>query len=339
MKDGGTEMQYFRIKRNGLVILLLALIVTVGLCPLPAFAAPPATIELGNISGSQTPGDAFTVPVTIADNPGFAAATLEFTYDHSVLEVVSLSTAGTLLDAAEDLVVYDFSKTDAIAYFNGLGSGTGTLVNIASDGTLFNITFKVKSGATTGNYNYSARLYQGQAKNFIDKDGGTVAVSFQSGSVGVDDGTDTGSGGTGTGSGGTGTGTGTGGSGTGTGGTGTGTSTGGSGTGTGGTGTGTGGTGTGTGSSGTGTGTGTGSTGTGTDGTGTGGTGTGTQGRNISDEPTPQGAGDGSGFDFLSLPWGWILLILAVLAGGLFFFILYRRRKKDYDEDEHDDAA
>jgi hypothetical protein len=301
---------------------MASLLIAAGLCPLPAFAATQATISLGDAGEALEAGSEFTVPVSISDNPGFAVATLELTYDHEALEPVGIGVEGLLATG----LVYDFSRMDTVGYAN-----SSSVANMAQDGVLFNVTFKIKDGVSPGQYAYSMRLYQDIPKNFVDKDLQTVDVAFLTGGIqvvagqsGDDDDTGGDSGG------------GTGDGGTGTGGTGDGAGTGG--TGTGGTGTG----------------------GTGTDATdqdpdegsdsGTGNTGgnTGTPGtqeptppsggvdnpptQTVPDTQTPQSADNEEGLDFSSLPWGWILLIFAVVAGGLVFFLLNRRRSGE-DED------
>jgi hypothetical protein len=296
---------------------MASLLIAAGLCPLPAFAAPQATISLGDAGEALEAGGEFTVPVSISDNPGFAVATLELIYDHEALEPVGIGAGGLLVAG----LVYDFSRMDTVGY-----ASSPSVANMAQDGVLFNVTFKIKDGVSPGQYAYSMRLYRDIPKNFVDKDLQTVDVAFQTGGIQVvagqsggdddDTGGDSG-GGTGTG--------GIGGGGTGTGGTGT--------------------------------------DGTGADATdqdpdeesnpGTGNTGgnTGTPGTQDTQEPTPpsggtddspaqtvpdtqtpQSADNEEGLDFSSLPWGWILLIFAVIAGGLVFFLLNRRRSGE-DED------
>jgi hypothetical protein len=286
---------------------------------LSAFAASPATISLGNAEAAVEPGREFTVPVAISDNPGFTAAILELTYDHEVLEPVRLAITDTLVD---DILECDFNRADTVGYVSG------SLANVTRNGVLFNVTFKVKEGVAAGGYTYSARLYQDLPKNFIDRELQTVAVAFQAGSVQVaaqsGGGDDPGGGGTGGGTGGTGAGTGMGGTG-------------------------------GTGGAGSGAGVSAGGADENTTVSGTSDTnvisGAGTNGQNIPDAPPPQSDGNtpvdrdipdtdtpqsdsaDEGFDFFALPWGWILLFLAVITGGLVFFLLNRRRRNE-DEDQ-----
>jgi hypothetical protein len=278
--------------------------------------------------GTVEPGDDITVLVSIANNPGFAAAVFSFSYDHSVLELRSLNNEGTKFGeyAGSGLISYDFSNNDTVGYVNT------SLSNLTGDGVLFKLTFRVKAGVVPGSYSVSPGVYRDLAENFVNDDKEALPVSFQSGSVQVaavtsppdnpppEEPGDSGSG--------------TGGTGTGTGGTGgAGTNTGGGRTGTGGTGA----------PSGGGSGVGTGGTGSGAgaaDGTNTGADETpdespiaggnsasdsnATTREDIAQSPTPLSSGDTDGS---ALQWLWIFPVLAVIGGGLAIFRMYSRRR------------
>ena len=117
-------------------------------------------------------GKTFTVPVKITDNPGFTACILEADYDKDALELTSITNG----DMATSLAANDIA--------------TGT-ANITSDssitkesGTLFNYTFKVKEGASPGDYDITMKYRNEDSGNFCNDDD-DVPVTFVKGTVKV----------------------------------------------------------------------------------------------------------------------------------------------------------
>jgi hypothetical protein len=291
---------------------------------MPAFGVSPTLVSAESQGGTVEPGDDVTVSVSIANNPGFAAAVFSFSYDHSALELRSLNNEGTKFGeyAGGGLISYDFSNNDTVGYVNT------ALSDLTGDGVLFKLTFRVKTGAVSGSYSVSPGVYRDLAENFVNDNKEALPVSFQSGSVQVaavtpppdnpppEEPGDSGSGTGGTGgTGGAGTNTGSGR--TGTGGTGA-PSVGGSGVGTGGTG------------SGAGTANG---TNTGVDeaadespiaGGNSASNGNVITREDIAQSPTPLSSGDTGGS---ALQWLWIFPALAVIGGGLAIFRMYSRRR------------
>lgn len=122
--------------------------------------------------GEVYEGKTFTVPVNISDNPGFTACILEADYDKDALELTSITNG----DVASSLAANDIA--------------TGT-ANITSDtsitkesGTLFNYTFKVKDGATPGDYDITMKYRNDDSGNFCNGDD-DVPVTFVKGTVKV----------------------------------------------------------------------------------------------------------------------------------------------------------
>jgi hypothetical protein len=142
-------------------------------------AAPPSTpaakVSVGSPAEDPRPGESFTVPVTIEDNPGFAAAAFTLGFDSAALELKSFDAAGTLLEGA---LISDVATASA----GYAGSG---LTKVTGDGTLFKATFTVKDGAQPKDYAISVALKDGSDLNFVDETAAALPVEFAPGSVTV----------------------------------------------------------------------------------------------------------------------------------------------------------
>lgn len=123
-----------------IVSIIAAIAVLAGLTVflLKVFKADPkptsTTVTVGEVSGSV--GDTVTVPVKITGNPGIMGLFLEFNYDKEKLEYVNYE-KGELLSDCE------------------IADNNGTLKMVSvedndfdKDGTLINLKFKVKDGAS-----------------------------------------------------------------------------------------------------------------------------------------------------------------------------------------------
>lgn len=134
----------------------------------------PAQVAVGDAPATVLPGDTFTVPVTITDNPGFASAAFSLSYDSDALTFDSFDTTGTLFAAPS------FLQDLASSSFTHMGSS-----NITQDGVLIYATFTVKAGAAAGSYPISVGLKDGNELNFLNASLATVPAEFTSGSVTV----------------------------------------------------------------------------------------------------------------------------------------------------------
>jgi hypothetical protein len=136
----------------------------------------PAGIVVGSPAAALNPGDSFTVPVSIQDNPGFAAAAFTLDFDDSALELTALDATGALFDGKmlTDLSVASVGYVDP------------SLNLLTGDGILFNATFTVKSAATTGPYTIGIGLRDGQAMNFVDDMAAPLAVEFTAGELAIE---------------------------------------------------------------------------------------------------------------------------------------------------------
>ena len=133
----------------------------------------PAKVAVGSVATAVAPGDSFTVPVTITDNPGFFGAGFTLGFDSAALELVSFDASGTLLDGS------------LLDYLPSASAGYAGATEVTGDGTLFNVTFKVKVGASVGTYPITVGLKDGSALNFVDDWANPLDIAFTAGSVKV----------------------------------------------------------------------------------------------------------------------------------------------------------
>jgi len=159
-------------KRGVFALLVLALIAVLftGIT-VKAYADGGATITVGS-SGEVTAGDEFTVPVTIADNTGFAAAAFEFTYNSNALELTGFSTDGLI-------------GNGLIPNVAGNSAGYFSSADITDNGVLFSATFKVKDDAGDGTYDIKLGLRNNTASNMVNSSAKPVTVTFVDGSADV----------------------------------------------------------------------------------------------------------------------------------------------------------
>ena len=134
----------------------------------------PAWVTVGSVTGTVEPDNTFTIPITIADNPGFAGAAFTLGFNSSALELISLNAETALL---EGNLLSDVSAA-TVEYASDAGI-------VAGDGTLFFATFRVRTGAAAGTYPITIGLKDGNASNFVDNASAPLEVNFVAGSVSV----------------------------------------------------------------------------------------------------------------------------------------------------------
>ena len=178
------KKMYFNKKENrvGLrnirlfFVSTLIMILMAGLFTISVSAASDTTISLGDTSGTKAPGEQFTVPVTLPDDLGFVAGSLDIIYDKNNIDLVSIDTSGSMLGQGN--VTYDFSQRPSVGFL-------GTVNGNSTNGVLFKINFRVKDAAQTGQYSYSAQLKDGQVENLVDSSLTPISATFQGGSIQV----------------------------------------------------------------------------------------------------------------------------------------------------------
>jgi len=132
-----------------------------------------ATINVGTEVGYA--GDTVTVPVSIADNPGFASYAFEAKYDSDVLELQDI-TKGNVTDS----IVHPAESLNParVSFVNADG-------NIGGDGVLFNLVFEIKEDAPEGNNAVTVELADEDEKNFVQADETKITPTVSPGAVSV----------------------------------------------------------------------------------------------------------------------------------------------------------
>lgn len=132
---------------------------------------PQATIAVGSTEGLT--GDTVTVPVTISGNTGIAGFTFDVVYDTDALELSAIK-RGTILTPG--------SLTASIR--NHMVTWIST-TNMARDGEILLLEFKIKDTCAAGTYDVALRLTDGLASNLSNEASQHVPVVFAGGSVTV----------------------------------------------------------------------------------------------------------------------------------------------------------
>lgn len=121
--------------------------------------------------GKLYPGTEFSVPVTIADNPGIVGATFAPVYDSSVFEYVSFTKGNALGGTFEE------DKSSGNVNYSAASSD----VDDTGNGTVGTYTFKVKESAEPGDYSIGI-----SSDDFSNAALDDVNVNLVSGSVTVE---------------------------------------------------------------------------------------------------------------------------------------------------------
>ena len=161
------------LRKNKLILTLFVIICLLAVTPTSAFAADEAQITAGN-SGEVAPGEEFTVPVTLSNNPGFAGASLTINYDTGALELVAVDTASGIIN---DGAIVNL-EGNIVGYLNVKG-------NNEENGVLFNLKFKVRENAPGGNFEVAIGLKDGTGENFVSYEAQVVPVSFTAGALSI----------------------------------------------------------------------------------------------------------------------------------------------------------
>ena len=153
----------------------LALIISLSLLPIVAYAAPGVTeISVGTTEGE--PGEDVTVIVTIADNPGHGAAVFTIYYDASVLTLKSI-TPGAVLTGKSFIANTAINSNFGVLDPSALG--------ITGNGEYIKIVFNIKSGASLGSSAVSIGLVGDVAKNYVNATGSALPIIFNAGAVNI----------------------------------------------------------------------------------------------------------------------------------------------------------
>lgn len=101
-------------------------------------SAPVFSVDNG-VTAPQ--GGTITVPISVSNNPGFAAAGLRLTYDPNVLEITGVSAPSSGMQLNSQFSLTSTPGTQWISLLNTNGD------NWYGDGTVADVTFHVKSNA------------------------------------------------------------------------------------------------------------------------------------------------------------------------------------------------
>jgi len=107
-------------------------------------APPPNTTELSLGSTTGSPGDTVTIPLRIFNNPGFSTYNFIITYDTETLEPLSVMQGNSGLS---HYVANLKAGTISNRYIRVVGASGS---NCSVDGTILEVTFKIKDSAELG---------------------------------------------------------------------------------------------------------------------------------------------------------------------------------------------
>jgi len=127
-----------------LAVSMTLIILFITIMPMQIYAANGLTFSVGSI-GNAARGETITIPITVSNNPGFAAVGLALTYDPEVLEIRNVSAPVAAMPLNSQFALTTTPGTQWIHLVNT------NLVNWHGNGTVANITFYVKSNAVIGN--------------------------------------------------------------------------------------------------------------------------------------------------------------------------------------------
>ena len=131
------------------------------------------TVTVADASGNN--GDTITVPVSIANNTGFAGFTLEVEYPEGIQ--LTKVAKGTLLKESDGGALTSNVSKNLINW--------NDTENLSGDGQMLVLTFKISDTAEPGDYSVSLKLKDGKAGNFVDEEGNPVNAVFEAGTITV----------------------------------------------------------------------------------------------------------------------------------------------------------
>jgi hypothetical protein len=158
---------------KALYAILLTIILTLALWT-PAFADG-MTISIGSAE-DVTPGQEFSVPVSVEGNTGIAGATMQIGYDSRELELVGFESV---------------DSPNLITKVDGGTVGWLSLNEYTNNGVMFNVKFRVRDDAANGSYELTIGVKDGIVKNLVNANGDAVEPTFNGSSVSITGGSDT----------------------------------------------------------------------------------------------------------------------------------------------------
>ena len=161
------SVNLFKRLAGSFLVLLLTVFVVVN--PVVAYGAEGATIAVES-PGAVAPGEEFTVQVSIENNPGFAGAAFQFTFDSNALELIGFGKEGSIASSVTGNPI-----TASVSFISG--------ADMTNNGVLFSAIFRAKPEAVNGNYNIKIGLVNDSALNLVNSKYEALSVEFNAGSV------------------------------------------------------------------------------------------------------------------------------------------------------------
>ena len=121
-----------------------AIILILVICLMPVFNvyADVPVLRVSSVNGCV--GDVVKVSVLISDNPGIAVFVLKLEFDNTMLEPISLVQGSAITDGG----IISNIQAESLSKLTYVSAFWAHAVDIASDGELFSVTFKIKDGAS-----------------------------------------------------------------------------------------------------------------------------------------------------------------------------------------------
>ena len=135
-----------------------------------------AQLVVGDVEAPVAAGESFTMSVSVVNNPGIAAITLDLDYDHEALQLVSAE--GKLGGESWPLTeggsfgpwdIDDIADTDRVIWFN--------YENVTGDQEVMTLTFTVLEGAE-GEYTVGLKGDDSWSGVFNESSSDPLAFSF-----------------------------------------------------------------------------------------------------------------------------------------------------------------
>lgn len=164
---------FMKTKLKSVTGFFLSLVVAISCVMISSFADEAPTVSISNASG--LPGDEVTVAIDISGNPGVSAWHLEVGYDENAMAIVNSNLDGVF----EGLNVGVFENPYKITYADM------KLTDSTANGTVAELTFKIKDNASVGDY---AVTINGNPKNaFSNSSEEKLTFALKDGTITVKD--------------------------------------------------------------------------------------------------------------------------------------------------------
>ena len=143
-------------KKNKFVVLLLALLLAVGMHPVPVMAAGSLTLDVGNVTAELKAGETVEVPITATANSGYVAGVLDVSWDKTALELTDVEYSQTLAPKGNSAPI---PTNNPGKYTIDFGNNVAT-ENYTGTGEFFKLVFKITDTAAAGDHAISLSGFQ-----------------------------------------------------------------------------------------------------------------------------------------------------------------------------------